>query len=112
MKKFLTTVSIYLLPFIVFAQANVDTLLGRISVWINDALPILMSLAVLLFVWGVVVYIFNAGNEEKRKQARGYMIWGVIGLFVIVSVWGLVSFIGSSTGINQGVIPIAPVVPQ
>ncbi len=67
---------------------------------LNTLLPIFITLAVLVFFWGLVKFIFQAGDD--REKGRNIMIWGLIGLFVIVSVWGIVSFLGNLFGIGQG----------
>ena len=59
-------------------------------------------------------FILAAGSEEGRKEGRNIMIWGIIALFVIVSVWGLVqvlnnTFLGGSRGDTSVDIPIVDV---
>ncbi len=50
-----------------------------------------MVLALIYFIYGVAKYIMNAGDPEAQKEARSVMIWGIVALFVIVSVWGLIT---------------------
>jgi len=59
----------------------------------------------------LVKFIFNAGNEDAKKDGQRLMIWGLVGLFVMVSVWGLVRFIGNALNIGQGDTVIVPDVP-
>jgi hypothetical protein len=56
----------------------------------------------LAFLWGVIQYITAGADEEKRAGARNYMIYGIIGLFVLVSVWALVFWLGSILGLRPG----------
>lgn len=63
------------------------------------AVPVLVILALVLFVWGVVVFIFNSGDEKGREEGKKKIVWGLVGLFVIVSVWGLVYLLSTITGI-------------
>ncbi len=72
-----------------------------IQTYLGYALPILISIAVLYFVWNVFQYTIKSGDEEARKKAKGNIIWGVIGLFVIVGVWGLVGILQSTFGVNS-----------
>lgn len=51
---------------------------------------IIMSLALINFLWGVAQYILSAGDEAKKVEGRNMMIYGIIALFVMVAVWGLV----------------------
>jgi hypothetical protein len=60
-----------------------------------------------MFVWGVVKFFFiNADEEAKRAQGKQYMIWGIIALAVMLSIWGLVSILGATFGIKtNSVLP-------
>ena len=70
----------------------------------KSVIPLIMALAVASFVWGVVQYVINSSEEAKREKGRQFMIWGIIALVVMVCIWGLVSIVGGTFGI-QNVIP-------
>lgn len=72
---------------------GLDRLLDQADGLIVRLIPMLVSLAVLLFLWGVLKYVF-AKSDGDKKDARNFMIWGIVGLFVMVSVWGLVRILG------------------
>jgi hypothetical protein len=55
-------------------------------------------------MWGVVQYILNNEEEAKREKGKQFMLWGIIALFVMFSVWGLIKVLGNTFGI-QYVIP-------
>ena len=57
------------------------------------------SLALLFYIWNAALLILNAGNEEKRKEGKAALFWGMIGLFVLYSLMGLVTFLSNSLGI-------------
>ncbi len=63
-------------------------------------LPFLVSLGILYFVWGVVSFVI-ASDEEAKTTGRDRMIWGVIGLVVIVGVWGLVRIVSNTFGLGN-----------
>ena len=88
-------------PLTVYAQ-EADFLILRIRRWIVNLTPALAGLALLVFFWGVVKFIFNAGDEEKRREGKKFMLWGIIALFVVVSIWGIVIFIPRSLGTGVG----------
>jgi succinate dehydrogenase/fumarate reductase cytochrome b subunit len=88
-------------PLMAFA-ADVDSFLGKLSSWIGTLLPIVVAIALLYFFFGLIKFITSGGDSEKKEEAKNTMVWGVIALFVMVSVWGLVSFIGTSLDIDQG----------
>ncbi len=67
---------------------------------VNQAIIVGYALAFLALVWGVAKYIFSAGDEEAKGAGQRIMIGGVIGLFVITAVWGIVAFLVSSTGVD------------
>lgn len=96
-----------LLPFFAYAQ-EVSTILTEISSILNTVIPILMILATLIFLWGIIQYITAAGDEEKIKGAKWYIIWGLIALFVMVSVWGLVQVLTNTFDIGRPVTPQGP----
>ena len=61
---------------------------------INDAvIPLVLALALVYFLWGVFQFIMAGDNEEKKKVGKERMIWGIIALFVMVAVWGLVNIL-------------------
>ena len=67
---------------------------------VNSIIPLLFALAVASFLYGIIQYFLNPDNEEKRKKGKDYMIWGIVSLFVMISVWGLVAVIGNTFGIG------------
>lgn len=74
----------------------------RFSLW-----PLLISMAVIVFVIGVVKYIAGADEEAKRTEGRNFMIYGLVALFVMVSVWGLVGVLQGTFGMSN-----TPFIPQ
>ena len=110
MKKFAIAASAYLLPFAAFADTtkddNLADLVFQINAVINTIIPFLVGLAVLIIIWGVFNYISGAGDEEKRAQAKQYIVWGVVGVFIMLSVWGLVNVLVNSFDLRKG--PLDP----
>jgi hypothetical protein len=111
MKKFIIPALLFG-PALAFAQTGPNfgyftSFLTSLKGLVNTALPLVVGLALLAFFWGVAQFIW--GGEDKREEGKKHMIWGVVGLFVMVSVWGLVGFLGnillgsSTTGGNANV---------
>ena len=72
----------------------------------NSIIPLIFALATVMFIWGVVqFFILNADEEKKRAQGKQFMIWGIVALAVMLSVWGLVGILGSTFGVNSSVLP-------
>lgn len=53
---------------------------------INMLIPVLIGLAVLGFFWGVFQYGFTV---EKMEEGRKIMVWGILAIFIMVSIWGI-----------------------
>lgn len=71
----------------------------------RSIIPLIFILASAAFVWGVVQYVILGAEEEAvRAKGKQFMIWGIIALAVMISVWGLVSVLTTTFGINN-VIP-------
>ena len=71
---------------------------------INDSvIPFIFAVATALFVWGAVkFFIINADEEAQRDQGRQFMIWGIVALAVMLSIWGLVGILTSTFGVPDG----------
>lgn len=89
-----------LLPSVAFAVADVEELILEILYLLNLIIPVIFGLALVYFLWGLAQFILNAGNETARESARSIMIWGIIALFVMVSVWGLVNLLTNTFGLD------------
>ena len=88
----------------VCADVPKDTLANIINFFsciiIKTIVPLLFSLAIAGFIWGIIQYLINPESEEKKKKAREYIVWGIIGLFVMVSMWGLVGVLSNTFGVK------------
>jgi hypothetical protein len=63
---------------------------------IGFVVPFLFALATVGFIWGVIQMFMNPDSEEKRKTGKQFMVWGLVGLFVMLSVWALVNVLSST----------------
>lgn len=80
---------------------SVCGLVSKINqVIINPIIGIIFALAVILFFYGVVKFLFYSENDDKRKEGRGHMIWGIIGMFIMVSVFGIIRLIMDTIGVG------------
>jgi len=75
-------------------------------------IPIVIAIGLLFFIWGLVTYIAASGDEAAKEEGKRKMIWGIIALFVIVAVWGLVALLGEVVGVGQGSTVTTPVIPS
>ncbi len=103
--------SALLLPLVTFAELNsADDLMTRLGVLMNEIVPVIIGLAVIYFIWGILKYV-TAGDAEDKSAARGYIIWGIIVIFVIVSIWGLVNLLSGTFRLNRTPqnLPVLPI---
>lgn len=93
---------IILSPFAVFAAGDsLNTVIINIARLIQDGvIPIVIGLALLTFLWGVMKY-GTSRDEASRKESIAIIINGIIVLFVMVSVWGLVALFFNFFGLNS-----------
>jgi len=66
---------------------------------VTPVVYLIMALAVVYFVWGVLVFIKNADNPEKREEGYQHMIWGIVGIFIMISARGIIKIILSTMGL-------------
>jgi len=76
---------------------------GLLDILIGVAVPLIITLALVYFLFGIVKYLTSAGDESKRKESVKVITFGIIALFVMVSVWGVVSFITNTFDVPVGV---------
>lgn len=99
MKKTFLASALFAMPFLVSA-ADLTTVVEKIGDLIAAITPIIVALALVYFFWGLAKYILASG--EGKDEGKSMMIWGIIALFVMVSVWGLVGLIGNTFSVGQG----------
>lgn len=123
---FLSGLGLSLAPAVAFAQIDIGgasssctvggnsgtlfTLLCQFGSLLNSVVPVLIALGVVYFVYGVVSYVI-ASDEEAKKAGRDRIIFGIIGLAVIISVWGLVTILNRTFGISNTASITLPTVP-
>lgn len=84
---------------------------------IKTATPIAASLALLAFFWGLAMYVgfpthyFGEGDHKKKTEARTVMLWGIIALFVILSIFGIVGVLQETFGLQNESIPLPSATP-
>lgn len=120
MKKTLLVLSALLLPVVTFAQdvnldtevSNLEDIINLVLGLINVAIPTIIALAVLVFIWGIFKYVVS-DSEEAKGKGKDMMIWGIVGIFVMISVWGLVNILVNTFGLDsQNDAPDVPELPD
>ena len=75
----------------------ISSFFTQLSNVLEVAVPLGVSLAVVAFAWGLLVYV-TAGGDEAKKSGRTIIVWGVGAIFLLVSVWGIVGLLRTMTG--------------
>lgn len=60
---------------------------------LNPLIGLMFVVAFTFFIWGIIEFIWNAGNEEKRTTGKQHIIWGLVGLLIMSAVWGIIAII-------------------
>ncbi len=103
MKKFIYGVLAFV-PALAFAQGNIQPLInltGQLGVLIGKIIPVMFAIAIVYFFWGLIKYIMKAGDPKEAAAGKSIMIYGVIAIAVMVSIYGLVAFLRGSLGVGS-----------
>jgi len=106
MKKFiLTSISMYALPLVAMAQTygSLDEVFQSAVIWLNRLIPFIIGLGVIFFIGKIFNAIRSADKDESRSEAKNTIIYGIVFIFVMVSVWGLVNILVGSFNLQDQV---------
>ncbi len=85
--------------------ATIDEFLGKINAKIiNPAIEFAFIVALVVFLWGVLLFIRGANNEEERKKGRSHIFWSIIGFLIMFGVWGIINILVNTFGIKGATI--------
>lgn len=84
------------------AFPGVTTLINDFNALAQNMIIIISSLAMLFFVWNMSQVILNAADSKAKEDHRRKMIWGIVAMFVMFSLWGIIAWLGDNFEINAG----------
>lgn len=88
------------------AYASVDTFVANVNrVIVNPLIGLIFAVALVYFLYGVFMFIANADNEEKRTDGKSHMIYGVIGMTIMMGVFGILSLVLRTFNLDDDVDP-------
>lgn len=92
---------------------TIAQLLNQLRGILENLIPFIIGLTVFAILWGIFNYIVHGDEEEKRAEGKQFVLYGIIGLFLMVSVWGLVNILVGTfrleNTINVDKIPKVPI---
>ncbi|MBI3305939.1 hypothetical protein HYZ82_02265 [Candidatus Nomurabacteria bacterium] len=98
---------------------RLDTFLTNVNQFIiNPLILFLFALALVFFLYGVFEFIANLGNEEKKTTGKSHMLWGIVGLTIMVGVWTILGVILNTLEIDdqidpkEGTVNLDPYIPS
>lgn len=83
-------------------QAEVDpSKIGKlfdpiISNIVYPLIGLMFAVAVVVFAYGVLQLVFKGDDTAARDQAKASILYGVLGMFIMVSAWGIIYFISNT----------------
>lgn len=92
------------------ATTTIQGVMCKVANILEAIIPILIILGILYFVYGVISYVI-AGDAEASTKGRDRIIYGIVGLAVIVGMWGLVYILTNTFGLKNTSTINFPTVP-
>lgn len=102
--------SLVIAPGVAFAVENLKELVSELISIVNAIIPLLFSVVLVGFIWGIIKYLFSA-DVTKLKDARKYIVFSVVAIAVMMSIWSIALFLKNSffpsavTPFNSGPAP-------
>lgn len=77
------------------ATSPITCILDKITSQIlNPVIILLFALATIMFLWGVIQYVIGSqGDTGKLEKAKNVILYGIIGMFIMASAWGIVAIL-------------------
>ncbi len=95
-----------LMPALASAQTLLNTL-AFVSQFLNSLVYLFITLAIVVFFWGLIKYLWGGGAEGKSDGLQ-IMMYGIITIFVMVSIWGLIRLLQSTFRVTS----TEPIIPK
>lgn len=84
----------------------VITFMGKVMTeLINPITGVIFAAALVYFLYGLMIFLFGAGEESVRTEGKRHMLWGVVGMLVMVSVFSILGLVLHTFGVEAENIP-------
>lgn len=88
---------VYAGPAAEYANLFLDRLLGAI---LYPLITLMTVVALVVFLYGCMEYVLNATNDDKRAQGQKHILWGLVGLLVMLSAFAILQIAANTFNIN------------
>lgn len=65
---------------------------------LDPIIVLLFGVAVVYFLYGLLKFMQNPDNTTAQQEGRQHMLWGVIGIFIMIAVYGILNFAANVVG--------------
>ncbi|MFA5999588.1 MAG: hypothetical protein WC783_01210 [Candidatus Paceibacterota bacterium] len=90
------------LPKVAYASESFDKFLTNVNTLIiNPLIELLFALAVIYFLYGVFEFIRDTDNEEAKTTGKSHMLWGIIGITIMLGVWAILNIVLNTLNIPR-----------
>ncbi len=87
------------------AYANVDSFVMKLNgMIVNPLILFFFALALVYFLYGMFEFILNQANDEKKTTGKSHMLWGIIGIVIMMGVWFILNVILNTLNISPSEI--------
>jgi len=105
--SFIALAVLFVTPTVASAAVPTDfrSLIAMLQDYIRLLIPFIIGLTVLVFLWGLFKMVFAGDSSKAVEEGRKFITYGIVTLFVMVSVWGLVKILSATFFGNQFFVP-------
>lgn len=102
-------------PFLAFLSAFLPAVAGAatlgdtlvfLSQFLNGVIGLFITLGIVVFFWGLIKYLWSMDTENAHESLK-IMFWGIMAIFVMVSIWGIIRLLATTLKVNN-TDPIIP----
>ena len=107
LRALLSLTVIFSLPRIASAAIppKVLTFVGNIyAAILNPIIVLLFALSFTYFMYGIVNFVWNGESADVREKGRSGMIWGIVGMFIMFSVFGILRILINTFGGDESAL--------
>ncbi|MCX6738590.1 MAG: hypothetical protein NT098_00875 [Candidatus Parcubacteria bacterium] len=94
--------SLSFFPFVAFGFTTLGTTLDMFLSVTLSLINIFGTLAFVVFFYGLALFLLNQEDKNANEKGKNIMVWGVVALFVLITIWGIIGFMQNTLGNYDG----------